>query len=450
MAIDTTTRKHPPRPTTSNLRRADRAACAVLLATALAVVCGCSTLLAVKGQQRRSATNGLISGTVTTEHEARGPLIVGLVTGEGDDAALVDYFVSEKPGPWAFVVEPGDYRVGAYEDIDNDGRYELEPACLGETVNPIHLQSGARIGDLQLKIREGVHFRTTSFSLAELQTRGQDEQNRISLMALSTAGEVTSLEDPRFSREQASRGMWQYYDFLLESRPGIFFLQEYDPDRIPVLYVHGVNGTPRDFEQLIAALDREHFQPWVLLYPSGSRLDTLGEWAAQLLTRVRLEHDIERMAVVAHSMGGLVTRRMLLSDWEHNGSRTVRTYVTISSPLGGMASAGAGVEKSPIVLPNWYGLAPGSDFLESLYWKDGAARGSRLRLPEHIRYHLLFGYRGGKLAGSGDGIVALSSQLRPEAQEEAVSMRGFDQDHSGILADKATAQRLGEILNEMR
>ena len=149
-------------------------------------------------------------------------------------------------------------------------------------------------------------------------------------------------------------------------------------------------------------------------------------------------------------MGGLVTRDFLLRDWEANGTDVVKTYVTISSPFGGMPSAGEGIAKSPVVLRNWYGLAPDSPFLTGLFWKDAAKKGRR-RLPAHIAYHMLFGFQGGGPdGGSGDGVVPLASELRPEAQEEARTMRGYDESHTSILRSAAVADRLNAILAEMR
>ena len=50
------------------------------MASAIAILtaAGCSTILAVKGQQKLADTNGMISGSVATEKPPRGPLIVGL------------------------------------------------------------------------------------------------------------------------------------------------------------------------------------------------------------------------------------------------------------------------------------------------------------------------------------------------------------------------------------
>jgi pimeloyl-ACP methyl ester carboxylesterase len=270
----------------------------------------------------------------------------------------------------------------------------------------------------------------------------------VSLFALSVVGKVTSLDAPRFRRDVADKGMWRYYDFLLEADSGIYFLQEYDADKIPVLFVHGIGGTPRDFEPLIGALDRERFQPWVFYYPSGARLDGAATLLTQLFVRLRIEYGFERAAVVAHSMGGLVTRQFLLEDYDSNATEVVQTYVTIASPFGGMSSAGAAIERSPVVVHSWRGLAPGSEFLDGLFWIDPTTKTRRRRLPHHIAYHLLFGFRSGGSSESGDGIVPLVSQLRPEAQEEARTERGYDESHTSILRSAAVAARLNEILAE--
>jgi len=206
-------------------------------------------------------------------------------------------------------------------------------------------------------------------------------------------------------------------------------------------------GTPLDFAPLIDALDHTRFQPWVFYYPSGARLESLSALLTQLFVRLRVQYGFKRAAVVAHSMGGLVAREFLLQDYETNAADVVRTFVTISSPLGGMASAGKGVESSPIVVRSWYGLAPGNMYLDGLFYEDPAAKTRRRRLPAAMSYHLLFGFRG---SGSNDGIVALSSQLRPEAQEEARSERGFDETHTSILQSSAVAARLNQILATLR
>lgn len=418
-----------------------------LLPLLMMLASGCSTVLAVRGQQERARVNAVLSGTVSADHEVRGPLIVGLVGHGNDGDYLLDHFVAEKPGPWIFAVAPGTYHIAAFEDVNGNGRYDDEPALRMDASSPIQLAAGERLADIELKIPLAGRFARTTFALGELAARSPEDQQRVSLFARSVAGEVAALADARFDEAVAQEGMWKYYDFILHTQPGIYFLQDYDAAKIPVLFVHGVGGTPRDFAPLIQALDRRRFQPWVYYYPSGARLETSAALLTQLFVRVRQQFHFEKAVVVAHSMGGLVSREFVLSDFEDNATRVVRTYVTISSPFGGMESAGKGVERSPVVIEAWHGLAPGSAYLDGLFYRDVPKNRQRRRLPDHIAYHMLFGFRGG---ASSDGVVAISSQLRTEAQEEARSLRGFDEDHTGILKSPATAARLGEILAEVR
>ena len=417
-------------------------ACFVVLGVAAVVALGgCSTILAVRGQQQRADENAVVSGTVSTEEPARGPLFVGILARDASGFYLVDHFVAEKPGPWIFALAPGTYWLAACEDVNGDGRYEDEPALAPDPDKPLLLATGQSVEGISLVIPQQGRF-PGSFTIADMQARDPAEQQRVSAFKMSVAGELTTLDDPRFAPEVGTKGMWEYYDFLLETRPGIYFLEPYDPKKIPVLFVHGIGGTPRDFKYLIAALDHERFQPWVFYYPSGAGLDALAELLKQLFVRLRVEYHFKEVVVVAHSMGGLVTRAFLLKDYETNGADVVHTYVTISSPLGGMKSAAAGVENSPIVVRSWYGLAPGSPFLDGLFYKD-TNKTERRRLPDSMAYHLFFGTRG---QGKTDDVVSINSQLRYEAQEEARSMRGFRETHTSILESPAVAARLNEIL----
>lgn len=418
-------------------------ALALLLSGYLA---GCSTIFAVREQQERAANNCIIAGTVSTEHVAKGPLIVGIIAqGVTGDPYVLDHFVAEKSGPWVFALEPGTYWLAAFEDVNRNRDYDNEPALPPNLDAPIRVEPGQRQLDIALKIPTAGRFALQHFTLSDLRARSPIDQERVSAFNLSVAGQVTTLDDPRFARAVASKGMWQFYDFFLKAQPGIYFLEPYDKKKIPVLFVHGIGGTPREFRTMIAALDRQRFQPWVFYYPSGTYIEYNAQLLTQLFVRLRVQYGFDKVAVIAHSMGGLVTRQFVLLDYETSGTKVVRTYVTIASPLNGMASAAKGVEQSPIVVQAWEGLAPGSSFLEGLYYSDLEKTKPRL-LPKHVDYHLMFGFRG----ESGDGVVAIASQLRPEAQQQARTERGFDETHTSILKSPAVAARVNQILSEMR
>ncbi len=56
---------------------------------------------------------------------------------------------------------------------------------------------------------------------------------------------------------------------------GLYFMQPYDPDRIPLVFVHGLFSTPFTWVQTINGLQadpeiRKHYQFWIFAYPTGN------------------------------------------------------------------------------------------------------------------------------------------------------------------------------------
>jgi pimeloyl-ACP methyl ester carboxylesterase len=253
-------------------------------------------------------------------------------------------------------------------------------------------------------------------------------------------GEVVTLDDARFDPKNAKRGLWRPMDFMIHVGAGIYFLDPYDPDRVPVLFVHGINGHPREFTTLVEQLDRSRFQPWVFFYPSGIHLDGLGRVLANLMRDLRARHGFEEVVVVAHSMGGLVARAGILEYGAMSSHPTIRLFVSISTPWAGHAAAQAGVDRAPRVAYSWFDIAPGSDFLLGLFLHDD---GRPRRLPSDLAHHLLFGFVHGK---GDDGVVSVDSQLRWEAQQQARRLYGLAYDHAGILRAAETSSLLAEIL----
>jgi hypothetical protein len=113
--------------------------------------------------------------------------------------------------------------------------------------------------------------------------------------------------------------------------------------------------------------------------------------------------------------------------------------VTLSTPWGGHELAASGVANSPVVIPSWYDMVPGSPYQEALF---------KHNLPEHLEYHLLFSHRGQfnmMSGGNTDGAVSLKSQLIYPAQERARHIRGYDEDHVGILSSPTVIEDLNRI-----
>jgi pimeloyl-ACP methyl ester carboxylesterase len=94
-------------------------------------------------------------------------------------------------------------------------------------------------------------------------------------------------------------------------------LQQYDPARTPVIFVHGLQETGASWAPMIDALRndpwiRKHYQFWFFSYPSGYPYP----YAAALFRREldgvkRAFPNHKRVVLIGHSMGGMICRLMI-------------------------------------------------------------------------------------------------------------------------------------------
>lgn len=101
---------------------------------------------------------------------------------------------------------------------------------------------------------------------------------------------------------------------------GLYMLEPYDPDRIPVVMVHGLSSSPLIWRNLINDLTldpviRRNYQFWVVYYPSGIPTMASAFFLRDRLAAVREtfdpagKHRASRDLVsTGHSMGGVITR----------------------------------------------------------------------------------------------------------------------------------------------
>ena len=393
-----------------------------------------------------------VDGRIETEGESEGTLVVVLAREgrtEGDPLTGVDTYVRARPGTYAFPVAAGRYRVGAYEDRNRNGL--LDP---GERARSIHAspvleaRAGERVGyDLRLGASDVTPPETQPQDVLGLVERTPGEQAEFSLWEWSAQGRFCEdLDAPAFGPEAGTRGLWEIMDFVNEGLAGIHFLEPYDPDRIPVLFVHGIAGHPQQFAALMRGMDRERFQAWFYFYPSGFPLGDVARHLATLLKRLQARLDVGELAIVAHSMGGLVARAAIFAYSEETHRDDVRLFVTFSTPWSGVASADRSSRSRIELPPSFSDMRPSSEFLRRLFHEDGSHQAPRV-LPNEVEFHLLFGFRmarRGRLAD--DGTVSVASQLRPEVQEEARTMRALDRGHVEILDSPEARERLNTLL----
>jgi pimeloyl-ACP methyl ester carboxylesterase len=102
-------------------------------------------------------------------------------------------------------------------------------------------------------------------------------------------------------------------------RMGLYFLQPYDPERIPVIFVHGLSSSPFMWAGTINDLQadpqlREHYQFWVFAYPTGY---------PPLYCSMRLREELAKVdtlypnhrgyVLVGHSMGGILAHAQVVT-----------------------------------------------------------------------------------------------------------------------------------------
>jgi pimeloyl-ACP methyl ester carboxylesterase len=412
----------------------------------------------VAEQQAKFDALCTLSGTVETAHGTDRPIVVLLVRKDGpgpvtmDNVRLFDHFVLEGGGRWMFHTSPGSYGLAAFEDRNRNLVYQPdEPFLRLADDDLLDCRPGTRIENLALVIPEAGRPRFDgALDVTAVQARSIDDQLQISIGMVTAAGEVAALDDARFSQEMAGSGLWRPFDFLFDARPGVYFLEEYDADKVPVLFVHGANGTPRNFAFLINAIDSGAFQPWVYYYPSGVRLDAIADHLHQTIVKLERRLGFEKLVVVAHSMGGLVSRSFVLKHHDSNGSARIPVFVTIATPWDGHEAARIGVEHAPAVVRSWYDMVPGSPFLTSLFYAGADVSRPRKPLPAPVAHHLLFAFRrnSASFGASDDHVATVASQMRREAQDDADRLYGFDETHMTVLGSDRVSFLINEILAE--
>jgi len=388
---------------------------------------GCS-LKAMKEQSEGIESAGTLTGKVESQLDVEGRIYVKLYRKDKEALALYGHVPVNSDGTFRFRMLPGTFLLAAYIDVNNDQTYSTD--------EPATFLSDDNKQPSLMEISAGQKLEAPLLSIAGESEFFSTEPVKDSVYIINkNIGRVIDLDDEMFKRENASTGLWRPFDFLQHVGGGLMLLQEYDANKIPVVFVHGIGGTPLEFKDFIDQMDQEKFQPWVLYYPSGFRLDMVSEYFHRAMNQLHAKYQFEQVYLVTHSMGGLMSRSYLMKHQQYKDEFAIGRYVTINSPLYGMDSAISGVEYSPIVVPVWRDVASNSEYVRHVHeW----------HVPEEIDYHLFFSFLPGE---EGDGIVPLTSQLSISLQEEADKIYGFKAQHAGILVQQDFIQYLNKVLD---
>jgi pimeloyl-ACP methyl ester carboxylesterase len=369
-----------------------------------------------------------VFGRVAAVEERREPVLVVAIDRRGSEHEVV---ASREVPPenefYALLLPAGQYDLLVFADLDHNGRFETAE-LVGRTPQPSPVEVGMGIAV------DG--FVATGPDLSITTDAPRSSEQPISIERRNVCNLVESLDDPLFDPKLGEEGMYRPTRLLARTQGFVFGFEPFDRKKTTVLFVHGITATPRDFKALVAGLDRTRFQPWFFYYPSGLPLDKTGGLLAKVISTFANDRAFGagRVAIVAHSMGGLVARRALEDLTKEGRPPYLVGYLSLASPYGGLESAAAGVKHAPEVVPAWRDVAAGSEFLKRLH---------STPLPRGLPFYVLFAWGTKDKDGpspAGDGVVPVRSQLDMHVQENATRILGFEETHVGIL-NSADARR---------
>ena len=400
----------------------------------LLVLSSCSMFRLGKDLDVLYAGLAIVSGEVHLETSTQGPVVVLLAQPPAPDSdafRLVDYRLADGKRRFNFQAPTGAYHLMAFVDANRDFIYQPgEPAAFWTDPAQVNRLDTAR-QDWAFNRLTIPNAAAAPLPLeADLTPRGLARLERTA----TTMGTVIDFGSARFDPEAVALGMWEPTKWFLEVGYGFYLLEPWaeGEDKPLLLFVHGINGSPRNFETLLSQLDTDAYRVALFHYPSGLRLEDNAYMLSQTMNELSIRSPGQRYTLIGHSMGGLIAKRFMQMQARSKQAGLLEGFISISTPWIGHGGAGAGVEYSPVVAPAWGDLAPGSPFLTEL---------AAFELPEEIDYTLIFSHGGNSvlMPDGNDGVVSMDSQLDPAMQDRADQFIGVSQDHVGILSSPRTA-----------
>ncbi len=385
----------------------------------------------------------IVYGVLAGGGEASGkPLAVAAISSDYSEDEIVDVcHFCRSDSYYGLILPAGSYEIVALRDVDGDGLFEdgelvaSDSISVNEELCPDRV---LRLEDLQEGRPRAGRLRTLPIAVAM-----PDAERAESLFY--PRGTLRSLSDPIFSPQTTQLGLYDPAAFMRVAPLMFYALEEDIGYKIPVVFVHGIDGSPRNFEAILGAMDHSRYKAWFFFYPSGADLRQM----AQLFHDIFLSGSVipktgTPVVVVAHSMGGLVVREAL-NLWEgpEKGGQDVRSVITIASPFGGMDSAGFGVRHAPLVLPAWRCLDPGSDFVAGLF---------RSPMKDRYRHYGLLASLSlvdGLDPADDDGVVPVSSQFPEAAHREFAATAACQAGHVDILQNPQAIEFVVSHISEV-
>ncbi len=403
----------------------------ILMFIFIFMMTGCF-LIRSKQDINKSMESTIVIGQIFIDVPIEGPVIVAACSAN-ENRTIAHYTVLHEAGEYELAVDQGNYYVFAFIDKNSNLVYDKGEPC-GQHGDP-KLVSVPPVGvvfDIDVVIQEQCENKVITPGMEISAVKPPKLYSR-------QAGAIVQLDDELFAEENGKKGFWEPVTFFKQFGGNIYFLEPYNPEKTPVLFIHGASGTPKNFIEIMKNMDRTRFQPWFFYYPSGSRLNSMSYLLLWKLSTLQAKYQFKKIYFTAHSMGGLIAKSFIVNSGQKFPN--VGLFISLATPWGGDSMAEYGVEQSPLVIPSWIDMQPKSDFIKSLY---------TVKLPETTKFYIFYGYKGSSLPfqSNNDGTIDLSSLLDDRPQSEATMVYAFNEDHASILFSQKAIDRYNTILNE--
>jgi pimeloyl-ACP methyl ester carboxylesterase len=299
-----------------------------------------------------------------------------------------------------------------------------------------------------------------------------------------------------------------FFGVDVPTEQGLFFLEPYQPGKIPVVMVHGLLANPAAWMDMANDLRAtpgfsERFQLWGFRYDTGDPfLASAGRLRGDLSRAVAtvdpggVDPALSQIALVGHSMGGLVselqacgsedrlwnavanrplaaivttpeTRAVLQEMFFFDPQPNVRCVISLGAPHQGSnwAERPVGRLGSLLAVPEAWRSAQHEQLLSDnpgvfshevadrvptsvdMLRPDSLVLATMATLPANpcVRFHTVFGVRRSTLAGGvTDGVVTVESALSPRAE----SATGVEASHARLHRELDATSEVLRLLDE--
>lgn len=138
----------------------------------------------------------------------------------------------------------------------------------------------------------------------------------------------TPLAHHMISEKKFSNIFYTLYPMRTKDFQGLYLLEPYDSQKIPVIFVHGILSDPSTWVQMLNTMRndselRKHYQFWLFTYSAGYPVIYSAHMLRQAIqqcydkyhgTQKQNDQNFRNMVLVGHSMGGLVSKMQILNS----------------------------------------------------------------------------------------------------------------------------------------